>query len=137
MGFFRLTQVGQNARPMEQQFLAMDVRQLEKLSVLQDEDAPNLVAEMARGYLGRTPQRINRMKELLAARNSHQLASEAHGLATSSGMFGMMRVRQHCKALENLARGSSLEGAEGLLTQVEHAYAEARPLLMTQLGIQD
>lgn len=122
---------------MEQQVLAMDVRQLEKLSVLQDADAPNLVAEMARGYLGRTPQRISRMRELLAARNASQLAHEAHGLATSSGMFGMMRVRQHCKALENLARGTGLEGAERLLSQVEQAYAEARPLLMALLGLQD
>ncbi|HEX5745936.1 MAG TPA: Hpt domain-containing protein [Archangium sp.] len=122
---------------MEQQVLAMDVRQLEKLSVLQDEDSPNLVADMARGYLERTPQRLVRMKELLAARNAHQLASEAHGLATSSGMFGMMRVRQHCKALENLARGPSLDGAEALLAQMEQAYVEARPLLMMQLGIQE
>ncbi|AKJ06787.1 Hpt domain-containing protein [Archangium gephyra] len=122
---------------MEQQVLAMDVRQLEKLSVLQDEDSPNLVADMARGYLDRTPPRILRMKELLAARNASQLAHEAHGLATSSGMFGMMRVRQHCKALENLARGPGLEGAEGLLARIEQAYAEARPLLMTQLGIRE
>jgi histidine phosphotransfer protein HptB len=122
---------------MEQQVLAMDVRQLEKLNVLQDAEAPTLVADMARGYLGRTPQRIQRMRELLAAGNASQLAHEAHGLATSSGMFGMMRVRQHCKALENLARDSTLEGAEALLAQVEQAYAEARPLLMAQLGIQD
>ena len=48
-----------------------------------------------------------------------------------------MRVRQHCKALENLARGPSLEGAEGLVTQVEQAYAEARPLLMVELKLRD
>lgn len=122
---------------MEQQVLAMDVRQLEKLSVLQDADSPTLVADMARGYLERTPQRLGRMRELVATGNASQLAHEAHGLATSSGMFGMMRVRQHCKALENLARESGLEGAGELLAQVEQAYAEARPLLMAQLGIQE
>ncbi|OJT27465.1 hypothetical protein BO221_05725 [Archangium sp. Cb G35] len=124
---------------MEQQILAMDVRQLEKLNVLQDADSPNLVADMARGYLDRTPQRFQRMRELLAAGKADPLASEAHGLATSSGMFGMMRVRQHCKALENLARGPSLDvdGAEAILAQMEQAYAEARPLLMAQLGIQE
>ncbi|MFY0529151.1 Hpt domain-containing protein [Archangium gephyra] len=122
---------------MEQQVLAMDVRQLEKLSVLQDADSPTLVADMARGYLERTPQRLVRMRELLATGNASQLAHEAHGLATSSGMFGMMRVRQHCKALENLARESGLQGAGELLAQVEQAYAEARPLLMAQLGIQE
>ena len=123
--------------PLMEQVPAMDVRQLEKLSVLQDEDAPTLVADMARGYLGRTPQRLSRMRELLAAGNASQLAHEAHGLATSSGMFGMMRVRQHSKALENLARSLALEGAPALLALVEQAYAEARPLLMARLGIQD
>ncbi|MET0404941.1 MAG: Hpt domain-containing protein [Cystobacter sp.] len=116
---------------------AMDVRQLEKLSVLQDEDAPHLVAEMAQGYLTRTPARLSRLRELLGAGQATLLANEAHGLATASGMFGMMRVRQHCKALENLARGSGLEGAEALLARVEAAFAEARPLLMAELKLKD
>jgi histidine phosphotransfer protein HptB len=122
---------------MEQQPLAMDVRQLEKLNVLQDEDAPNLVAEMAQGYLSRTPPRLSRLRELLAAGHTELLANEAHGLATASGMFGMMRVRQHCKTLENLARGSRLEGAEALLVRVEESFAEARPLLMAELKLQE
>ncbi|ATB28063.1 Hpt domain-containing protein [Melittangium boletus] len=120
---------------MEQQALAMDVRQLEKLSVLQDEQAPNLVAEMAQGFLARTPAKLTRLRELLASGNAGQLANEAHGLATSSGMFGMMRVRLLCKTLENLARDSGLEGAETLVAQVEHSFAEARPLLVAQLHL--
>ena len=90
---------------MEQQVLAMDVRQLEKLNALQDADAPNLVADMARGFLTRTPLRIDKMPGGAARGEADQLAHEAHGLATSCGMFGMMRMRLHCKALENLARG--------------------------------
>ena len=122
---------------MEQQVLAMDVRQLEKLSVLQDADAPTLVADMARGYLGRTPQRISRMRELLAAGNASQLAHEAHGLATSSGMFGMMRVRVCCKALENLARAQGISGAGQILADLEQAYVEDLPLLKAEVGLRD
>ncbi|WP_434382819.1 Hpt domain-containing protein [Melittangium boletus] len=118
---------------MEPQALAMDVRQLEKLSVLQDEQAPNLVAEMAQGFLARTPARLARLRECLLEGNAARLANEAHGLATSSGMFGMMRVRLLCKSLENLVRGSGLEGAEALILQVERAFTEARPLLLAQL----
>lgn len=122
---------------MEPQVLAMDVRQLEKLRVLQDEEDPHLVANMARGYLERTPQRIERMRALIATGDAAQLAHEAHGLATSSGMFGMMRVRMHCKALENLARGPRLDGAAELLSAMAREYQEARPLLMAQVGLQD
>ena len=131
---FRRPRLGQNDA-MEQVALALDVRQLEKLSVLQDEDAPNLVAELAQGFLLRTPPRLARLRELLAAGKCEQLAGEAHGLATSCGMFGMMRVRLACKALENRLRGESPRGVEALIAEVERAYAEARPLLMAQLQL--
>ena len=121
---------------MEQQAPVLDARQLEKLAVLQDEDTPNLVAEMAQGYLTRTPARLARLRELCAAGNAPAFANEVHGLATASGMFGMMRMRQHCKALENLARDSDgLEGAQALLERIEHAFAEARPLLLAELKL--
>jgi len=120
---------------MEQQALAMDVRQLEKLSVLQDEQAPNLVAEMAQGFLARTPARLERLRQLLASGLAGPLANEAHGLATSSGMFGMMRMRLVCKRLENLAREEGLAGAEALVSEVETCFAEARPLLLAELRL--
>ncbi len=120
--------------PMEPA-LALDVRQLEKLYVLQDEDAPQLVADMARGFLARTPSRLERMRALLAEGNAPVLANEAHGLATSSGMFGLMRVRMGCKALENLARTGSTAGAGELLSQVEWAFGEDRRLLVAQLKL--
>lgn len=122
---------------MEQPALDMDVRQLEKLNVLEDETSPNLVAQMAQGFLERVPTRLALMRQLLAAGNASQLANEAHGLATSSGMFGMMRMRAHCKALENLARAEGTPNAEPLLLQVEQAFAKARPLLMAQLHLQE
>jgi HPt (histidine-containing phosphotransfer) domain-containing protein len=122
---------------MEQPAPAFDVKQLEKLSVLQDEEAPNLVAEMAHGFLSRTPQRISQMRELLNQGDAARLANEAHGLATSSGMFGMMRVRESCKALENLVRAQGVMGAEALLSELERAFVEARPLLMAELGLED
>lgn len=123
---------------MDQTALAFDVKQLEKLSVLQDEAAPNLVAEMARGFLTRTPVRLGKMRELLTRGDAGMLAHEAHGLATTSGMFGMMRVRVRCKALENLARAQGITpGAGELLAELEQAFVEARPLLMAELGLQD
>jgi histidine phosphotransfer protein HptB len=124
-------------RAMEQPALVMDVRQLEKLNLLQDDEAPNLVAEMASGFLARTPRRLGLMRELLVTRDLPRIAHEAHGLATASGMFGMMRLRMYCKALENLARGSRLEELEPLLCQAEQSFTEARPLLMAQVGLRD
>ena len=124
--------------PMEQSVPAFDVKQLEKLSVLQDETEPNAVADLARGYLTRTPQRLQRMREMLASGSASLLAHEAHGLASSSGMFGMMRMRMGCKELENLVRVQGTVAAAGeLLARLERSFEEARPLLMATLGFED
>jgi HPt (histidine-containing phosphotransfer) domain-containing protein len=123
---------------MEQSVPAFDVKQLEKLSVLRDENEPDAVADLARGYLARTPQRLQRMRELLASGSASQLAHEAHGLASSSGMFGMMRMRMSCKELENLVRAQGTVAAAGeVLARLERSFEEARPLLMATLGFQD
>lgn len=124
--------------PMEQSVPAFDVKQLEKLSVLQDETEPNAVADLARGYLARTPQRLQRMRELLASGSASLLAHEAHGLASSSGMFGMMRMRMSCKELENLVRAQGTVATAGeLLARLERSFEEARPLLMATLDLQE
>jgi histidine phosphotransfer protein HptB len=122
---------------MEQSAPAFDVKQLDKLRVLQDETDPNVVADLARGFLSRASQRLGRMRTLLSSGDAVTLASEAHGLASSSGMFGMMRVRVHCKALESLVRSEGLAGAGPILAELEHAYSEASPLLMTELGLEE
>ncbi|WP_309890359.1 Hpt domain-containing protein [Archangium sp.] len=114
-----------------------DVKQLEKLRVLQDESDPNVVAELARGFLSRAPQRLGRMRALMTSGDATTLAHEAHGLASSSGMFGMMRVRAHCKALENLVRGEGTGSAAPLLSELEQAFEEAHPLLRAELGLEE
>ncbi len=122
---------------MEPSALPFDLKQLVKLRFLEDESDPDLVANLVRGFLARTPLRIGRMRELLAAGDANTLANEAHGLATSSGMFGMMRVRVRCKALENLARAQGISGAGQILADLEQAYVEDLPLLKAEVGLRD
>ena len=122
---------------MEQPAPAFDVKQLDKLRVLQDESDPHVVTELARGFLSRAPQRLGRMRALLTVGDAVTLAHEAHGLASSSGMFGMMRVRLHCKELENLVRDAGTGGAGPLLCALEQSFEEARPLLKAELGLEE
>jgi HPt (histidine-containing phosphotransfer) domain-containing protein len=122
---------------MEQSAPVFDVKQLEKLRVLEDEKDPHVVVELARGFLKRSPERLGQMRKLLAAGDAAKLADESHGLASSSGMFGMMRMRQRCKALENLVRQQGVAGAGALLEEVEREFARARPLLVAELGLQE
>lgn len=113
----------------------LDVRALERLRLLQDEEEPALLVELGSGFLARTAHRLELMRKLLGTGEVGALESEAHSLAGNSGMFGMMRLREHCKALEDLARSRRLEGASELLAQAERAFEEARPLLLAELGL--
>ncbi|WP_257461839.1 Hpt domain-containing protein [Archangium lipolyticum] len=122
---------------MEQSAPVFDAKQLDKLRVLEDEKDPHVVVDLARGFLSRSPERMDQMRKLLAAGDAARLANESHGMASSSGMFGMMRVRQLCKALENLVREQGLAGAGEMLDEVEREFTRARPLLVAELGLQD
>jgi HPt (histidine-containing phosphotransfer) domain-containing protein len=122
---------------MEPSAPAFDVKQLDKLRVLEDESDPHVVVELARGFLSRAPQRLGRMRALMCSGDAMTLAHEAHGLASSSGMFGMMRVRMHCKALENLVRDTGTGGVGPLLFELERSFEEAQPLLKAELGLEE
>ena len=113
----------------------LDVRALERLRLLQDEEEPALLVELGGGFLARAAPRLALMRTLVERGDAGALESEAHSLAGNSGMFGMMRLREHCKALEDLARSGRLEGAGELLAQAERAFEEARPLLVAELGL--
>ena len=115
----------------------LDVRALERLRALQDEEEPALLVELGRGFLARAVQRLGLLRTALAAGNARALEEHAHTLAGNSGMFGLMRLRDYCKALETLVRSGQLEGAGELLVLAERAFEEARPLLLAELGLQE
>ncbi len=113
----------------------LDVSALERLRALQDEEEPELLAELAQGFLTRASQSLQQMRELLAQGNVEALEHRAHSLAGNSGMFGLARLREHCIALETLTRSGRLEGAGELLAEAERAFTEARPRLLAELGL--
>jgi HPt (histidine-containing phosphotransfer) domain-containing protein len=107
---------------------------LGRLRALQTQDDPHLVSELVDDFLAKAPQRLARMREQLAAGDARALDFEVHGLVGSSGALGLMRLHGHAQALELLARGGTLEGAEGLLAEVEQAFTEARTALLAELA---
>jgi HPt (histidine-containing phosphotransfer) domain-containing protein len=121
---------------MEPPAPVLDVELLSRLFELeqQGEDS-GMLAKLVRGYLASIPPQLGRMRELLAAGEASALAHEAHGLAGSSAMYGLPRLRQRCKALEARARSGELEDAGALLDEVQRAFEEARPLLLAELSL--
>lgn len=117
---------------MEEVTPLVDEEHLARLSEL-DEDSGR-ITELCRRYLDSIPVQFERMRELLAAGNAEGLEHEAHGLAGSSGMYGMPRLRQRSQALQARARRRQLEGAGELLAELERTFEESRPLLLDALS---
>jgi len=113
----------------------LDVSALERLRALQDAEEPELLSELTHSFLTRASQSLQQLRELLAEGNLEAFELRAHSLAGNSGMFWMMRLREHCLALETLTRAGRLDGAGELLAQAEQAFTEARPLLLSLLGL--
>ncbi len=113
----------------------LDVSALERLRALQDAEEPELLSELTHSFLTRASQSLQQLRELLAEGNLEAVELRAHSLAGNGGMFGMMRLREHCLALETLTRAGRLDGAGELLAEAERAFTEARPLLLAELGL--
>jgi HPt (histidine-containing phosphotransfer) domain-containing protein len=107
----------------------IDQPTLDRLRALQREDEPSLVAELVQEFLARAPQRIARMRAALEAGDSTTLEFEAHGLAGSCGVLGVIRMRLCCLELETLVRQGSLAKAPTALEQVIRSLEEATPVL--------
>ena len=89
---------------------------------------------MFQRYLDSIPPQLVRMREAVATGNTVTLASEAHGLAGSSAVYALPRLRQRCLALEALIREQRIQEAGPLVDAVQRAFEEARPLVVAELA---
>jgi len=108
----------------------VDLPIIEGLRALQNEREPALVAELVDEFLSRAPQRIARMQAALTAGDAAALEFEAHGLAGSCGVLGVLRLRIRCRDVEELAKKGELGKASAALDEVNRSLTEARPLLL-------
>ena len=112
---------------------ALDLEHLSRLREMGEAGASEALGRMFQRYLDSIPPQLTRMREALAQNDTARLAREAHDLAGSSGVYGLPRLRQCCMTLEAWARQRSDAEAPGLISAVERAYEEARPLVLAEL----
>ena len=113
----------------------LDLDHLSRLRRLATGDDLARLTDLFQVYLHSVPLQIDHMRQLIARGEWAILSLEAHALAGSSAMYGMPRVRVHCKTLEARAKDAVAEGAGELLAAVEEAFAEALPLLRAELSL--
>jgi signal transduction histidine kinase/CHASE3 domain sensor protein/AmiR/NasT family two-component response regulator/HPt (histidine-containing phosphotransfer) domain-containing protein len=103
----------------------MDVDTLEGLSLLPGTNGRSLVAELYEGFCEIVPERIQAMKEAVAAHDLKKLGFEAHALKGGAGTLGLKRLCALALVLEEAGRGDREEDLPELMKQLEHEFQVA------------
>ncbi len=91
-------------------------------------------ADVIAGFLESLPQRLQAMRDLLAAPTIDALAREAHKLRGSSSQLGARSLAQCASELEEAARNGHLESTTAWAARLEQEQALLAAALRTALG---
>ncbi len=112
---------GQKASPVSE---AVEPKTIAYLRQLGGADE-NFVRDLIALYVEDGGQRIAAIRNAIAANDATEMASAAHGLKSSAGNMGAMKVRAIAEVLEQIGRKGSIDGAavEAAKLEAEHARA--------------
>jgi signal transduction histidine kinase/ligand-binding sensor domain-containing protein/DNA-binding NarL/FixJ family response regulator len=114
------------AEPLPEVF---DSAQLDSLRKLGEATGKPVVRDVVDSYLDETPRRLQKMRQAMDRGDAEGFTLLAHSLKGSSAQLGAVRVAAVSAALEQQGRSSTLEGAAGLLGDLERELARVVPLL--------
>lgn len=97
----------------------LDYSQLEVLISLQDEDEPNLLAELIDNFINSSKERIDKLSNAVNQNDFKTIQIIAHSLVSSSGYLGARKLVVLSRQLEQLA--------------VKEQISEIKPLFLTFL----
>jgi PAS domain S-box-containing protein len=101
---------------------ALDMEIIESLRDFQEDDGPDLLAELVEMYFADAPDQIAAMRDAIAVGDGQVLRQAAHALKGSSANLGAVTLAEIASRLELLGRDGKTEGAEGLLRHAEAEY---------------
>lgn len=107
---------------------SLDTTAVQALRESTGDDAA-FVAELVRAFLDDSPAQVAALRTAIASGNAGDVRREAHTLKSNAATFGIVRLPQLCRDLENRASTGNLEGAEELAASISDGLAAARPAL--------
>ena len=87
------------------------------------------VAELVRAFLDDSPAQLAALRTATASGSAADVRREAHTLKSNAATFGIVRLTQLCRDLENRASNGNLDGAEELVASISDGLAAAHPAL--------
>ena len=107
----------------------VDFTALREFEEMMGEGGDEMVRDLVNMYLQNAAALIVEMQESKAQANFEVLRRAAHTLKGNSHQVGAVPLAEHCAELEKLAKASSLEGADALLTQIQAEYQRVNAAL--------
>jgi len=89
-----------------------------------------LLRLLVRNFLTDAPKRLSALRRALARRDAEGLASAAHALKGSFGLFGAERAVSAARRLQTIGRGGHLADADGQLRTLEEEFRSLQPELV-------
>ena len=89
------------------------------LALLRRVGGEALVAEMIELFLADAPNRLNRLRDALAAQDPGGVAAAAHSFRSSCGNLGAERCRSACERIELAAAQQQLAWIPPLMAELE------------------
>ena len=112
---------------------AIDPEAIEQLRFLEDEDQPNVVAELVMLFVEHTPPKITAIREGIAQGDADAVKRAAHSLKGSSANVGATGMQDVCDQIEQAATGGDLGPARTLLPLLEQEVAVVVEALQAEL----
>jgi signal transduction histidine kinase/DNA-binding response OmpR family regulator/HPt (histidine-containing phosphotransfer) domain-containing protein len=106
---------------------------LDKIRALSRERGDALVQKVIAAYVDDAPQQLRQLQDAIDGLDTGNVRRIAHTLKSASANVGAEALAAMCKAMEHLGRADTTEGADAILTDMEHEFQAVRHSLSALL----
>ena len=104
-------------------------RALDAIRALNSERGGVLVQKVVNAWVDDTPQRLAFLRQALAEHDAPAVRKVAHSMKSASANVGAESFARMCRQLEQLGRDASIDGAAGILNEMEREFQAVRDSL--------
>ena len=99
---------------------------LDKIRALSRERGDALVQKVIAAYVDDAPQHLRTLRSAIDGLDTGNVRRIAHTLKSASANVGAEALAALCKEMEHLGRADTTEGADAILTDMEHEFQAVR-----------
>jgi len=112
----------------------IDISILRDILELSEDGGPELLRELIGIFFEEAPARLDHLRGGTVDHDPARVARAAHAMKGGASNIGAARLAAFCAQLEKLGRAGSLEGAAGVVGEIEVELARARAALERRIA---